>query len=270
MEKKSKEPRKKIEERKRGNIWSLLLILGVTVLFFLFYIFPDNKFKLISGGSFLVLIAIVELLRIRNVIVFFSFLIPGTTALLIAFLLPKYINLFLVLFYLILLAGIILLFYFYVKVGDRFNNEQRKLQLAFRSLYLIISIILTYSIYILINSTIPYYFSVEAISWTDYILFIIAIFASLFSFYLLIDNLIRIFITISGSSEIFPKVSYRAYYSFFLSLSILILVGGKYYINNPSNELFKKLMIIIGLAFFTSLVITSSLRDLLKKDNYSS
>jgi len=255
-----------MEKNRRDNLYSSLLIFGVVILFVLFYFFPNNNFKLIFGGSFLIILSIVELLRNKNK--FFAIpALPGIFALIVAFLLPKYVNLFLLLFYFGFFIILILLFGFYVKRGDRFLANQKVSELIFRSLYLILSLILTYVVFILIDSAINSYLSAELISKVDYALFIIILFTSLFSFYLFIDNVIRIFIAISGSSEIFPKIHYRAYYSFFLSLSFLIIVGGYYYINNQGNEVFQKLMIIMGLSFFTSLAITSSLRSLLSKDN---
>jgi len=251
---------------KKENIYNISLILGVAVLFYLFYLFPSNKFKLIVGGTSLIILAVVEALKFKSKTIFFSYLIPGTLSLIIAFLLPTYVNYFLILFYLALLVGILWLFKFYVKEGDKFNDKEKKLQIIFRTLYFILSIILSYIIFILINSIIPHYLYATTINWTEYILFIIILFTALFSFYLFIDNIIRIFVTLKGSSEIFPKVSYRAYHSFFLSLALLIIVGGYYYINNQNNEIFTKLMIIIGLAFVTSLVITVNLKNLLGKD----
>ena len=256
-----------MEKIEKDNLYSPLLIFGVIILFALFYFFPNNDFKLISGGSFLIALSIIELLRNKNKFLAIPALISGIFALIVAFLLPNYISFFLLLFYFGFFIIIIFLFGFYVKKGDRFQSNQKIAELFFRLLYLILAIMLISIIFILIDSALNSYLSAEIISKVDYALFIIILFTSLFSFYLFIDNIIRIVIAIMGSSEIFPKIYYRAYYSFFLSLSFLIIVGGYYYINNQGNEIFQKLMIIIGLAFFTSLIVTSSLRNLLNKDN---
>jgi len=257
----------KIFNKERKNIYRIALVIGAVVLFYLLYIFPSNKFKLIVIGSSLIILAIIELLGTKNKYILLSYFISGIIALLVALLSPEYIiNLFLLLFYLGFLIVIIFLLNIYVKVGDSFNNKEKTLQLIFRVLYFILSIILSYFVFKLIDSIIPHYFFAEKISWTYYILFVIILFTSLSSFYLLIDNIIRIIITIKGKSEIFAKINYSAYHSFFLSLALLIIVGGYYYINNQNNEIFTKLMIIIGLAFVTSLIISVNLKNLLGKD----
>jgi hypothetical protein len=98
------------------------------------------------------------------------------------------------------------------------------------------------------------------ISWPDYIFLITVSFTSLFSFFLFFDNLIRLLI---NKIKILG-IEYSTYYSFCLSLCSVIIVGGFYYINNPNNEFLEKFLIIMGLAFFTSLAVSVGLKQLLE------
>jgi len=254
-----------MDKKETRNRYSLLWLSLATFLVISFKIFSDNKLRLLLGGLFLIIYGITESLKERNISYFLFTSSIGIIAIVVALLLPKHINLFLILFYFLIFTLVIVSLYHYIKIGDKFKPKENIKEWIFRIVYFIISLIFISLVLTLIREIIPFYISAEDIDLTRYILFVIILFTSLFSFYLFIDNIFRIWIGIKGSSEIFPKVFYRAYYSFFLSLSSLILVGGYFYINNESNEIFQKLMITIVAAFFTSLIITSSLKHLLEK-----
>ena len=65
----------KIFNKERKNIYRIALVIGAVVLFYLLYIFPSNKFKLIVIGSSLIILAIIELLGTKNKYILLSYFI---------------------------------------------------------------------------------------------------------------------------------------------------------------------------------------------------
>ncbi len=251
------------ENSKSDLLYGIFFIIGIITLFFITSFFQNDSIKLIYGGLFLIIVAIIEGLRSQDKYLIIFLLSCGALSLIVGFSLPSYVNLFLIILYLIFLTFIILLFGGYITRGDKFTKKKKMQELIFRTFYFFLSIILTYSVYITIKAVMVSFLSLEAIPFIDYLLFIIYTLISLFSVFLFVDNLFRIKIAISQSDIIFPKVKYRAYYSFLISLSLIILTAGYYYINHPTNEFFQRLMIVIGLAFISSLYISNSLKELL-------
>lgn len=247
---------------KKENIYYIVLITAVVILFVLFHYFPSNKFKLISGGLFLIAIGIGNLLISKRGWTTYFEMGAGAIALLNGSLLPTYLDLLLLIFCMGILVVILGLLYIYKKRDDNF--EDKTTEWLFRLGYMFLAAFLTLLAFTLIAEVMQQSIQ-KTISPYDYALFIIVSLISAPCFFLLFDNILRMIVMIMGS-EIFPKVKYSSYYSFFLSLATIILIGGYFYLNNPSNENIARLMVVVGLAFFTSLAISNNLRELLKKN----
>ena len=155
--------------------------------------------------------------------------------------------------------------YSYKKWSDESDKfKTNKFERCFRIFfYLPLSILLFKISFIFIYNIIRQK-NFEVIPLTDYLSFMIVSLISFFSIFLFFDNIIR-FRVIGRQGEIVFGIKYSIIYSFLLSLSIIVLIGGYYYINNLNNEILKNLMKIAGL-FLTLLATSNSLGELLKKN----
>ena len=137
--------------------------------------------------------------------------------------------------FILLLLFLILLFcmlYYYKQIGDEI--EDNKKENTYRAAWFVMSFLLFILSIVLINKIIQQTRSIP--SWSDYGNPIIVSLISTFSFSLFYDNILRWWI-ITRSSEIIFGIIYRIYYSFFLSLCTMVIIGGYYYIKNGTRLL---------------------------------
>lgn len=249
-----------MKQNTKENLFNGITILLAIILFVLFLILQNNSWKLVFGGAFFIISGIFEYILRKSKFSLFTSEILGIMSIITAVLLPKQVNIFILLFYFLIFLSILSLFYLYRKINNHFDKFG--VEFIFRLSYLLIFIVVNLMGLVMIKSFMQYGFT-NTISPIDYIFSIELAFIALFSLFLFLDNLIRMIRADKIMQVLFHK-QYRSAYSFFISLVSLLLWGGYFYINRPENVLLTNLLIVLGLSFFTSLAITNSLKEFLE------
>ncbi len=235
--------------------WIILIISLILVAYFIFG--EDNKIKLFTGGSFLLIHGILFSRKENKFAAVFE-IISGFMALL-TLILPKQPLFYLFIFYSLVL--LMLLGFLYIHRKMRLYSIERGVKNIYRLSSILLFLLIGMIVIVMMNSVISFGFQ-RPLPIFDYILFIQIAFISIITFFLLFDNII-LFIP-SEIRESFITKQYSAAHSFFLSLCLTILIGGYFYINTTDNLILQKIFIVLGVAFFTSLVISDTLKNLFR------
>ena len=258
------------EPTKEAIIPYVVSFIGIIVLVFTTYLKWSNMTKLLVGGALLIIEGLYELcIKRQQIYLIFPFL--GITSLIVAFLIPNNLMVFLLCFYFMVFVATLLFAHNYKKKGDKYEKKDRPKEILFRISYFIGSFLAATLFWKVVRAVIKEISTPNfALSWIYYVLAIMSFIILLFWLCIWIDSLLQLIKVIRHSKPFLNKVYYSAYYSIAIGICISVLLIGYYYISSSTGEeMFRRFAVIIGLAFFTSVVVANSLRELIKtKANY--
>ena len=246
-----KKERKK--EPKEVSIKELIFIV-IALTLIIYFILGDNiQIKVFFGALFFIIQGIFSIRE--NWFAALFEIVAGVMGLLVLFL-TKQPLLFLNGFYACVL--LMLFGFLYIHRKMRLQPIKNKLKIIYHLSYIFISLCLTLMVVVMLKSTIFFGFQ-KTLLLTEYIFIIELSFISIITFFLLTDNIIRI-IPIEARRNLIGE--YSAAHAAFFSLCLTILIGGYFYINVENNIVLQKILIVLGAAFLTSLMIANSLKNL--------
>jgi len=237
-----------------GKSWAALIISFLILIYLIFG--TNNNLKLLIGGLFLLGQGIY--FNKGNKFVGFLEFILGVVAFSVIWL-PKKPSWYLLLIYFtfsLVLGG---LFYSHRKM--RLSQRNKKVKTIYHLTSILLFLVIGIFVMVMVGSVMNFGFQGN-LPLTDYLFVIMIVFISIITFFLLFDNFILLLPPEFRDNLIGKK--YSASHSFFLSLCLTILIGGFFYINSTNNPILQKTLIVLGLAFFTSLVISDTLKNFFK------
>lgn len=235
-----------------------LAILLIALVLVAYFVWGKNALmKLVVGGIFLILhgCSLASTNRISAGFEIFAGIMAVITAAL-----PKQPLWYLVIFYTLILGVLCGFLYLY-----RLTNaaaRRHRFEWIYRLTVIISASYFAILVILMMKGAIPFAFQIP-MQLTDYIFLIQLSFISLITFFIFADNLLLLVPTNVRKTII--SQDHSAYHSFFLSLCLTILIGGYYYINSTDNLVLQKILLVLGAAFFTSLVITDALKNVITK-----
>ncbi|VVB80484.1 Uncharacterised protein [uncultured archaeon] len=245
--------------KKRIKIGYQIIISLLALVLLTYFLKSQNaNLKLILGGSFLIVVGLVDLIftKDRSFSSFFG-IVSGIMAIFISYL-PKNPTLFLFVFYSVVFLMFLGYFYFYRKMGNNF--PKLFIEILYRVANLLILGVASIVVILAIKSIMLFNFT--NLSLFDYVFIIQISIISMISLFLLIDNFMRLIVR-PKISKILVGTIWKTHYSFFISLSFLLLIGGYYYVTGPQNPIFQQVLIVLGVAFFTAFSLSESLKSFL-------
>jgi hypothetical protein len=227
--------------------WSTILILVGALLFFIF-----KSQKLIIGSLLLIFVGlklyVIPGIKNKDSIFLTGVLTVslGIMGLLLKIFMPFQVDLY-ILFFMIILAIILFIYYFL------YHNNWVGKGTIFLSIF--IFVLLAISTTNIIGSLMSEISNKGFQNWIAYVSSIIFVSISIFIYFLVIKLLIE---------SIFKKSN--DYLFFAISIGVFILIGGYFYITEVSSENnLKDFLIVLSIAFFTSLAGVSALKQILKR-----
>lgn len=233
------------------------IFIGFAVILISYFAFgEDIETKIILGSSFFILYGIFSIKQTGILQI-----ILGIFVLIIWHLGKNHPLWLLNIVYFWGLSILFIFLYFHRRI--RLENLSNRLKKAYHFFSMVLYGYTTLIVILMLKSTVGFEFDEKLpLLLTDYVFIIQVSLISVINFFLFFDNAIRIM-----PSKFIANLigNYSAAHAVFCSLCITLLIGGYFYINGGSNQVLDKILIVLGTAFFTSLIIAEVIKSLFKK-----
>lgn len=249
--------KEKLKKELKEVSYETQIFFIISLILIAYLIWGNNtNFKLVLGGTFFIFSGIFSLKESRFTGI--SQIVAGVFVL--SFFYFSRNQIWLLIFLYTSLLGVLLGFlYIHRKISISYIGKG--VEITYRLYYISTFIFMAYFAINVMKFVIGFEFEIPLSPW-DYILIIELALISIISFFLLIDNVILLPF-LSNIRQTLTQRPHSHAHSFFVSLCLIILIDGYFYVNSDS-EILQRILIVLGAAFFTSLFISESLKNLLK------